>query len=405
MTGIRVFAFAGVGLAIVGAVGAAIVRFVSPTPFIGGFGFNSATMIGYAVQGVIWATIGALLIVRRPGNSVGWLMVPLGVGYALSQLTVAVTFSFAAEGNPQGDRLAQIAGWVTVLLQLVTLLQFAIGFLFPSGRVQTPAWTKVMRGFWVFAVMFAVVSLIQPGPLQLIPALDNPFGFGPDLRDGRPIAPIFALAAVAILVSLLISMASRYRSAGSVERQQQKWFVLALGVSAIGLGVTSLEAMLHENPADAIGLTVYVFAGALVPISIGIAITRHRLYEIDRIISRTIAYGIVTGSLAIVFVGSFALLSAFLDRYAEATSIAVAGSTLIAFTIVQPMIRRVRRAVDRRFDRSRYDAERTAAEFGNRLQHEVDTASVAGDLVATTRAAVAPIALVLWVRPRRNPRP
>lgn len=405
MTGIRVFAFVGVGLAIVGAVGAGVVRFVSPAPFIGGFGFNSATMTGYAIQGVMWATIGALLIVRRPDNSVGWLMVPLGVGYALSQLTVAVTFSFAAEGNPQSDRFAQIAGWVTVLLQLVTMLQFAIGFVFPSGRVQSRAWRMVMGGFWVFAVAFAVISLIQPGPLQLIPALDNPFGFGPDLRDGRPIAPILSLAAVIVLVSLVISMTSRYRSAGRVERQQQKWFVLALGVSAIGLGVTSLEAVFHDNPADAIGLTVYVFASALVPIAIGIAITRYHLYAIDRLISRTIAYVIVTGSIAIVFVGSFALLSASLARVAEASSMAVAGSTLIAFAIVQPVMRRVRRAVDRRFDRARYDAERTAAAFSGRLRHEVDIEAVAGDLIATTHAAVAPVTLGMWVRPRARRHP
>ena len=185
MTVSRTFAMVGLGLALAGAVGTALVRYESPAPVIGAFGFGEAAMVGYLIQGLTWTAIGGLLVIRRPENAVGWLMVLVGVGYALSQLSVAVTFAFAAEGTTRGDRLAQVAGWITVLLQLVALLQVAIGFIFPSGRSQSRGWGQFLRLFWVFGGVFVVVSLSQPGSLHLLPTVQNPFGFGPDLRGDQ----------------------------------------------------------------------------------------------------------------------------------------------------------------------------------------------------------------------------
>jgi len=402
MTGARAFAIAGLALAITGAIGTVLVRFVSPAPIISAaFGFGGAAMVGYLIQGVTWASIGGLLVVRRPGNSVGWLMVLVGIGYSLSQLTVSMASTFAAASTAQGDRLAQIAGWVTVLLQLVTILHFAIGFLFPSGRVQSPRWERFMRLFWAFAVVFVVTSLIQPGPLQLIPVLDNPFGFGPDLRGGRPIAPILALSAVIIFASLVVSMASRYRSAGPIERQQLKWFVLALGVSAIGLGIASSEAIFNDRPENAIGLTLYVFAGAVVPVAIGIAILRYRLYAIDRIISRTIAYAAVTATIGVIFTALLLSLTGLMATVAAGETIAAAASTLTAFALFQPIRRRVQRAIDRRFDRARYDAETTVRTFASRLRDDIDIGAVCREIVDTASNAVRPANAGIWLRERR----
>ena len=399
MTGPRAYAIGGVVLAISGTVATAIVRFESPVPIVSAaFGFGWAAMIGYLIQGVTWASVGGLLVVRRPANAVGWLMVPVGVGYALSQLTVSVASSFAAASTAEGDRLAQIAGWLTVLLQLVTVLHFAIGFLFPSGRVQSPRWERFMRFYWAFAVVFVVISLIQPGPLQLIPDLDNPFGFGPDLRGGRPIAPVLAVAAVISFVSLVISMISRYRSSAQIERQQLKWFVLALGVSAIGLGIATTEGIFNDRPENAIGLTVYVFAGALVPVAIGIAILRYHLYAIDRIISRTIGYAIVTGTLGAIFAAVLVSLSSVTAAVAGGETIAVAASTLAAFALFQPVRRRVQRAVDQRFDRSRYDADLTVRTFAARLRDDLDLETVRAEIVGTATTAVRPATASVWLR-------
>ena len=398
--GSRLFAAIGLAAALVGAIGTIVVRLLAPAPFIPvGFGYGGATMVGFVIEGLSWASIGALLVIRRPGNAVGWLMVLIGVGHTLSQLSVSLTFAFAAEGTAQGERLAQIAGWATVLLQLVGVFQVAIGFLYPSGRAQSRGWARFMRLFWASAVPFVVISLIQPGPLQLIPALQNPFGFGPDLRGGRTMAPFLVLWTVIIFVALGISMVSRYRSAGRVERQQLKWFALALGLSTVGLGIATWETMLGDRPANAIGLTVFVLAGALVPIAIGIAILRHHLYDIDRIISRTIAYGFVTAILGAIFLGGVLGGQTVLASVLRGdSSLMVAASTLVTFALFQPVRRRVQAAVDRRFDRGRIDADRTIDLFATRLRDDLDLNSVTGELSETVRRSMAPRSIGVWLR-------
>jgi hypothetical protein len=401
MTGTRVFAFAGLALAVIGAVGTLVVRIVAPAPLITvAFGFGVTVMIGFLIEGLIWASIGALLVVRRPDNAVGWLMVLVGVGHVLSQLSVSLASAFAAEGTAQGERLAQYAGWATVLLQLFGVFQIAIGFLFPTGRVQNRGWAWFMRLFWAFAIVFVVISLIQPGPLQLIPALQNPFAFGPDLRGGRPMAPILSVLTVIIFLGLGISMVSRYRLAGRVERLQLQWFVLALGLSAIGLGVVMSAAIFMDRPVDATGLTVYVFAGALVPVAIGVAILRYHLYDLDRLISRSIGYAVVTATLAGVFAGTALILGTVLGSQGAGETFQVAGATLLVLALFGPLRRRAQTVVDRRFDRARYDAERTALAFAERLRSEVDLDSVTMDLARTAGTTVSPSSLRVWIRAR-----
>jgi len=398
MTVPRTFAIVGGGLAIVGAVGTALVQYLSTAPVVGAFGFGEAAMVGYVIQGLTWASIGATLVVRRPENAVGWLMVLIGVGYSLSQLTVSLTFAFAAEGTAEGDRLAQIAGWVTVLLQLVAILQIAIGFLFPTGRAQSIGWGQFMRVFWVFSLVFIVTGLTQPGPLQLIPSVDNPFGFGPDLRDGRPIAPILALTTVIIIASLGVSMVSRYRSAGRVERQQMKWFVLSLGLAAIALGAATWESVFMDGPVSGNVLTAYAFAGALVPVAIGIAILRYHLYDIERLISRSLGYGVVTGLLAAVFAVTAIGLSALLGTLAQGESLAVAAATLLVVGLFGPLRRRAQSVIDRRFDRARYDASLTVQSLTARLRDDVDIDRLEADVLGVVDQTFHPAFAGLWLR-------
>jgi hypothetical protein len=399
VTASRAFAVVGVALAIIGAVGTAIVQYVSTAPVVGAFGFGEAAMVGYVIQGLTWATIGAMLVVRRPENAVGWHMVLIGVGYSLSQLTVSMTFAFAAEGTAQGDRLAQIAGWVTVLLQLVAILQIAIGFLFPTGRAQSIGWGRFMRVFWAFSLVFIATGLTQPGPLQLIPSVDNPFGFGPDLRDGRPIAPILALTTVIVIVTLGASMVSRYRSAGHIERQQMKWFVLSLGLAAITLGAATWESVFMDGPVSGNVLTAYAFAGALVPVAIGIAILRYRLYDIDRLISRSLGYGVVTGSLAAVFAVTAVGLSSLLGSLAKGgESLAVAAATLLVVGLFGPLRRRAQSVIDRRFDRARYDASLTVQSLTARLRDDVDIDRVEADVLGVVDQTFHPTSAAMWLR-------
>jgi hypothetical protein len=393
------YAVVGLGLAIAGAVGTAIVRYASPAPFVTGvFGFTGATMVGFLISGLTWASIGALLVVRRPGNAVGWLMVLVGVGFAMSQLSISLTSTFAAEGTPQGERVAQIAGWATVLLQLVGIFQIAIGFLYPSGRVQSRGWARFMRAYWAIAIAFVGTSLTQPGPLQLVPALQNPFGFGPDLRGDRPFTPILFVFMLIVFVGLGLSMASRYRSGDHVERLQLKWFVLALSVSAIGLGIATSEVIFPDRAGDTIGLTVFVFAGAVVPVAIGIAILRHGLYDIDRIISRTLTYAAITAVLVGVFGGAALSLGVALSSFAEGETIAVAGSTLLVAALFGPLRRRAQAIVDRRFDRSSYDAAMTVQAITARLRDDVDIDRVEADVLGVVERTFHPTKAGVWLR-------
>ena len=255
-----------------------------------------------------------------------------------------------------------------------------------------------MRLFWAFSIVFVVTGLTQPGPLQLIPTVDNPFGFGPDLRAGRPIAPILALGTLIAFVGLGFSMVSRYRRAGRVERLQMKWFVLALGLSAVALSIATWESVFMDGTVSGNSLTVYVFTGAVVPVAIGIAILRYHLYDIDRIISRTLGYGLVTGVLAAVFAVTAIGLSAVLGSLAEGESLAVAAATLLVVGLFGPLRRRAQSVVDRRFDRSRYDASLTVQALTTRLRDDVDIDRVRTDVLGVVEQTFHPAFAGLWLR-------
>jgi uncharacterized membrane protein len=214
------------------------------------------------------------------------------------------------------------------------------------------------------------------------------------------------MAAVSALIAPVVvwSMVVRYRRADGIGRQQLKWFAVSLIAAVGGMALAALASTLTDRPPEA-GLAFFGFAGALVPIAIGISILRYRLYDIDRIISRTVGYAIISVVLAVVFLGLTLLMLAVMATFAQdlvpfasGRTLAVALSTLVAFALFQPVRHRVQDAVDRRFDRSRYDARQMADAFAGRLRDEVDIATVTADLDATVRAAVRPTTLGLWVR-------
>jgi len=157
-------------------------------------------------------------------------------------------------------------------------------------------------------------------------------------------------------------------------------------------------AMAAPQPFGDIGWVGAIVSITLVPLAIGIAVLRYRLYEIDRIISRTVGWTIVTGALVAAFAVLVVGLSGALATFAQGQTVAVAAATLLVFALFQPVRRRVQRAVDRRFDRARFDAERTAAAFSTRIRDEVDMATLTGDLAFTTQTALAPAALAVWIR-------
>jgi hypothetical protein len=396
----RPFAVVGSVAAVGAAVAAFALRIVDPVPLLPGtFGFSGTALVGFELLGVTFASVGALLVVRRPENAVGWCMVLIGDGYALGGLSAAITCSAFADG-PAGAATARLAAWFTVLFTTIGGLVFGLGFIFPTGRGHTPTWDRLVRlGAVTWPLMFTIFFLIRPGPLHLFPEFDNPFGFGPDLRPifGPQVSAVIAVAAPAFVPFLGLSLGSRYRMADAIGRQQLKWFGLALLAAIAGVAVAALGAVVNEQPPET-GLVMFGFTGALVPVAIGIAILRHGLYDIDRLISRSLGYALVTGVLAAVFAVTAIGLSAVLGSLAQGESLAVAASTLIVLGLFGPLRRRAQASIDRRFDRARYDASLTVQALTARLRDDVDIDRVQTDVLGVVDQTFHPTNAGMWLR-------
>jgi hypothetical protein len=290
-----------------------------------------------------------------------------------------------------------------------------IGAYADLGAAQVPQWpgSDLARSigdvmfFYPFVIAFIGVPLVFPDGRLLSPrfrwiaglAVANVIAW---TLGGLSIAQLDSFVLVGTLVTFggaMFSIGLRFRRGDPTQRQQIKWLSADVSLAIAVL----IPALLFEsvNPVVADGLSsVAILAMLAMPLVIGIAILRYRLYEIDRIVSRTIAYAVVTALLAAVFGGAVVLLSTALSQVAQGQTIAVAASTLAVFAIFQPVLRRVRRAVDRRFNRARYDAEQTVAAFSTRLRDEVDITTLRDALVTTVADAVDPVEASVWLRPK-----
>ncbi len=404
----RPYAVVGLVATLVGAVLAVALRIVDPVPMAANsFGFGDASLLGFEFFGITFSVVGALLVVRRPTNAVGWCMVLIGAAHALAGCAAAVTSSALAEG-PTALGTAQVAGWLSVLFVMTGgFMLIGLGLIFPTGRGHTVFWDRLVRlATIVTPVIVVALFLLRPGPLQLFAAIENPIGVGPDLRSilGAQTSEVVAASTFLLAPVLALAILTRYRMSDTVERQQLKWFVLALLVTVGGIAAASVGALISEKPPEA-GVAVFGFAGALIPVAIGIAILRYRLYDIDRLISRTLAYAAITGVLALVFAGVILLVAGLLTSFAQdlipsaqGQAIAVAVSTVVVFALFQPVRHSVQRVVDRRFDRAHYDGQETVAAFAGRLRDDVDLESVSAEITRAAGAAVQPAGIALWLR-------
>ena len=386
---------------IVVGITALVLRAVRPDPIIRNtFGMGEAGLIAFVVLGITWATVGAVLVARRPDNVVGRWVLAVGFGYATSILASAVTFTAAAQGTTAGGQLAGVSGWLAGVGVSMGAGLYYLAIIFPTGRGHSARWDVARRGFLVVIGLTVVQLMTQPGKLFLFPSIDNPFGVGPDLRPlvGPYLAPLVAVGSALGLPLMVGAVLSRYQAAGHVERLQLRWFMSAIGLSFLSLVPVSAAGVLGAPDLGETALVVFALAGTSVPLAIGIAILRHHLYDIDRILSRSISWAAVTGTLVTVFALAVVGLQAALARVTQGQTLAVAASTLVAFGLFQPLRRWIQRLVDRRFDRARYDAERTADEFAKRVRNEVDLDAVTTDLARTCQAAVRPARADVWLR-------
>jgi len=369
---------------------------------IGGAILGITSPVGPAgVAGIPYLAMGALLVIRRPRTSIGWILLALGVCFVVISTPVTASARSFADGTVglPGAIFAVVHGG------LPTTSFFLFGLLalvFPSGRLPDGRWGRLARLGLVTAFTFTVVAYVVPVLHVGAGAPEetrNPAAFLPDLavwqvlNAGTVILPVlvFVLAGAAAL-------AVRVRRARGVERQQLRW--MASSFAFLVAAILSGFVMAYVVFGSEIGLVWLpaMIAFPTVPIAIGIAVLRYRLYDIDRIISRTISYGAVSATLVVVYAGLILLLQAPLTAVTGGETLAVAASTLVAAALFQPLRRRIHGAVDRRFNRARYDAERTAASFAADIRDEVDPNHARAALLAAVGSAIGPHGATVWIR-------
>ncbi|HEY6568946.1 MAG TPA: hypothetical protein VIZ22_01580 [Candidatus Limnocylindrales bacterium] len=343
----------------------------------------------YGVAAAVFILVGWLVVERASGNPVGLLLLTFGSLFA-AYLVIDIFLRL----RPEAPQAVAGALFISTLDAPMFIVIALILIVFPDGRLPSPRWRPVVA-LAVLATVFVVAgTLFDARPLRLFPRYVSPVGIPGVPADALVLlsyiimATLLALGAIAVVV--------RWRRGDSVEREQIKWVIAA----AIVLLVAEVLNILTFDPAhiSAPFVILATVAIALVPLAIGIAILRYRLYEIDRLISRTIGYAIVTGILGATFVVTIVGVQALLASFTQSQTIAVAASTLVAFALFQPLRRRVQRAVDHRFDRRRYDGDRTASAFAERLRDEISVDALATELRTTIAASVKPSAQALWLR-------
>ena len=349
-----------------------------------------------------YGLVGGFLAIRRPRNPIGWLLVAGSWLFAVSSLNVPATAAQLVSGTVSAPVLALAVVQAGTGGPLLVLL-LAITIVFPSGRIPSGRWGQVARVALVAVVVLAVLSLFAPtisvGVKGVSSGVDivNPLAVAPDwpgwnvVSQGAPITLVLTAGGV-------IAMFVRLRRARGVEQAQLRWLVWSMGFIVIGFVLGLVGDATLANGLNGLVWVPAIVAFSLPPVAIGIAILRYRLYDIDRVISRTISWVIVSAVLATVFVLLVLAIQAALAQVTTSNTFSIALSTLVVAALFQPLRRRVQKRVDRRFNRARYDAERTLTAFAYRLRDEVDLDQLSAEILATVSEAVEPTTLSLWLR-------
>jgi hypothetical protein len=383
----------GTATLVVTALGLALMVWDWSTPVPGGSfgvrGFSGLWAVGFG-------GVGALLTRRRPGHPVGWIFAAAGMLAAVdfASFEYALAAVVGHRDLPAGEYVGWLQLWIWV--PFVALITVYLPLLFPDGRLPGPRWRPVS---WAAAGCGAIVAAglaITPGAVVNLRALRNPFGIHPAAASTAAIAAGLAgLLGCAVLAvwSLLV----RARRGTSMERQQIKWLAYA-GCLVAGTQVPSTILSQSTGTAARLAEGALMIAIVTVPVAVAVAVLRYRLYDIDRVISRTLAYAVVTGLLAGIYAG-LVLLATQVLRFSSPVAVAVA--TLAAAALFNPVRRGVQRRVDRRFNRARYDAETMVAAFATRLKDAVDLDSIRDDLAGVVHRALEPAHVSVWINERR----
>ena len=362
---------------------------------------NVAMLVGLLIVAGAFLVSGVLIATRRPGNIVGWLLILPGLAVPIG--TLASDWIAALDPAPTAATPAIWLGlvisgsyWLALIFPIFHLL-----LTFPEGRLLTRRWRWLvafevdMVLFFLFLAAFSAELNYSDTQGNTVWSVTNPIGFI-GYETWAAIMPAWTVGLLVLTIGGVIAFALRFRRGSPETRHQLKWPMAAIGLFGIAYGLTTAQS-------GAQGLffgVLFFIALAAIPVSVVLAVLRYHLYEIDRVISRTVSWAIVTGVLVVTFGTLVVGLQGALDGVTQGQTLAVAGSTLVAAALFNPVRQRVQRAVDRRFNRSKYDAERIVSAFSEQLRNEVDLATLSAELHATTTRAVEPVTTAIWLRGR-----
>ncbi|HSK84185.1 MAG TPA: hypothetical protein VK902_12420 [Rubrobacter sp.] len=342
---------------------------------------------GFTVMVAAYLTVGALVASRRPRNAVGWLLCAVGLATAVEAFTD--TYRDYAEDM---DLAGAEAASCLYAVNPGALLAIFVPLVFPDGRLPSRRWRPLLLLVVASVVVYVVDAALEPG--------------GPDPLGVELPSNVYEVLVVVGIVSLIVgilgaatSVALRLWRARGQERQQLKWLVYATSVVVIG----ALGAVLLPPPLGDVfyGVMIYGFAG--MPVAVGVAILRYRLYDIDLVINRTLVYGSLSVLLAATYYGSVAVLQGvFRALTGGQSTLAVVASTLAIAALFVPLRRRIQGFIDRVFYRRRYDAAKTLEAFSATLRDETDLEALSDDLVGVVREAMQPAHVSLWLRPETS---
>jgi hypothetical protein len=352
---------------------------------------------------VSFSIVGAVIASRRPEHPVGWLFCAIGVLAAVDHLCGEyATYALLGRFGPllAGEAAAWVRSWIWCLTGGLGVFLLLV---FPDGRLPGERWKYLAWLNAVVAVGGAVALAFSSGPVDGLEPIRNPLGIGPAGSTGMVgVVVLVEVFQAGIAMAAAVSPFVRLRHAGVEQRQQIKWFAYAVGVLILGrlLSSPATEAV-GRGWIPSIGFAIYVIGIVGVPVAVGIAVLRHHLYDIDHIIRRTLVYGSLTVLLAAVYFGSVAFTGAVFQALTlreDQPQLVIVAITLAIAALFNPLRRRIQRFIDRRFFRSRYDANKVLETFAVRLRDETDLDRLTRELVGVVGQTMQPAHLSLWLR-------
>ena len=361
-------------------------------------------VLSVAVLGLVFGATGVLVASRLPRNPIGWIFCVLALLFELSVCSDA----YVAYGSQAGGFLPGRAwvGWTSqwstnALTPALIILCF---LLFPTGSLPSARWRALVWVVVGVAAVHAVSVALAPGTLVDFP-IENPIGI--EAAGGlRALADLSILVLVIPLMLLsVVSLFVRLRHSSGAERQQLKWFAYAAALLVSGLVVSSVLAAIEAEVSELVFFVIFIAPLLGIPVAMGVAILKYRLYDIDLLINRTLVYGALTAMLALVYFGGVTLLQGVLRVLTgQESTLAVVASTLAIAALFNPLRRRVQAFVDRRFYRRKYDAARTLEGFSTTLRDETDLQALNDHLVGVVAETMQPAHVSLWLRPETVPK-